>query len=549
MVRSFLFVMSVIGFAGSVAAAPHPMKVTVLGKPDAPVKGTFYRNLNSEPDTFSPLNASSYVSREVYEYVVEGLLYWNPETNLPEPELAESFEVSKDGLTYTFKLRKEAKWDDGKPVTAEDVKFSFDSVKDPAFKAAHRMPYYDNLDRVEVVDPQTVKIIMKKKYFKNLEVVGTEGYSPILPKHIYGDPNKRMPIAIRGSGPYKVESYNRGKNITIVRVKDWWGDKVENQKSFGKFEKLVFRFIKDENLELEMAKKGDIQFIKDMGAEVFEKKAVGAPFGKELKKIQVENKRPKPWGFVAWNHKNVLFQDKDVRTALSHLLNRKLLMDKFTFNKSTYGVGPYSYNSPYTPSDIKPIMFDPNKAKELLAKAGWKDEDKNGILEKTIDGNKKEFRFSLLLSNRDVEKYFTIYKEDLKKAGIDMEIKLIEWNTFTRLLDEQNFEATTLSWAGGSPEEDPKQIWHSASAIKGGSNFISYKNPEVDKIIDTAREEMDPAKRKVLWQKFARIIAEDQPYTFMFNRKFELYVVSSKIGAVKPTYTYDIGQLYWYSAE
>ena len=549
MIRFVIAVLATISFASAVNAAPHPMKEVLLGNPKAPVKGTFYRNVTAEPENFSPVNSSEYVATEVQEYVMDGLLYFNPDTGQFEPQLAESVDVSKDGLVYTFVLRQGVKFSDGKPLTAEDVKFSFDLVKDPAFKAASRMPYYDNLDRVEIVNPTTVKFYMKRKYFKNMEILGSWGFTPIVPKHVYGDPKKRPPLPIVGTGAYKVESYNRGKNITLVRNKEYWGDKVENHNRFGKFDKVVFRFIKDDSLELEMAKKGEIEFIKDMRPEVFEKKAVGAPFGTDVKKVQVENKRPKPWSFIAWNFKNPIFQDKNVRIALANLLNRKLLAEKFFYGKAENAVGPYSYNSPFTPADIKPRLFDPNKAKELLAGAGWKDEDKNGILEKTIDGKKTEFKFTLLLANRDVEKYFTIYKEDLKKAGIEMEIKLVEWNTFSKLLDEQKFDAVTLSWAGGSPEDDPKQIWHSESARPGGSNFISYKNLEVDKTIDAAREEMDPAKRKALWQKFSRLVADDAPYAFMFNRKFDLYVVNKKIGAEKPTYNYDIGYMYWYTAE
>jgi peptide/nickel transport system substrate-binding protein/microcin C transport system substrate-binding protein len=216
------------------------------------------------------------------------------------------------------------------------------------------------------------------------------------------------------------------------------------------------------------------------------------------------------------------------------------------YGKVVAGRAPVYYKSEYLPKDVKPIEFEPATAKALLKKAGWADKDKNGILEKTIDGQTREFRFSLLLPNREYEKYFTIYKEDLKKAGIDMEIKLIEWNTFSKLLDEQKFDAVTLSWAGGSPEDDLKQIWHSDSAREGGSNFISYKNPQVDKYIDQARQEMNKAKRKALWQKAVRLIAQDAPYTFLFNYKYDQYLLNSRIVFDKPTYTYDLSTSYWY---
>jgi microcin C transport system substrate-binding protein len=537
-------------FSAVASAAVPPLKISPLGKPDAPVKGTFNHNIGSEPEDFSPLSSSEHVSRQVYEYVVEGLLRVNPDTYELEPELAERYEVSKDHLTYTFFINKKAKWSDGKPVTAEDVKFSVEAVKNPAFNASHRMPYYEDVESVEVVDPHTIRFKMKRKYFKNLEVIGVEGFTRVLPKHIYGDPKAKMPVSrIHGSGPYKVESYNRGKNIVLVRNPNYWGANEPGLNSMGKFERINFRFIQEQNLQIEMVKKGQIDYMWPIQIENFEKKAVGEPFGTTIRKVQAENKRPKQYGFVAWNFKNPIFKDRDTRWALSHLFNRKFLIEKFMYGKAVEGRAPVYYKSPYLPSDVKPIEFDPAKAKALLTKAGWTDKDKNGVLERNIDGQQKEFRFDLLLPNRDAEKYFTVYKEDLKKAGIEMNIKLVEWNTFSKLLDEQKFDAVTLSWVGGSPEEDLKQIWHSDSARMGGSNFISYSNKEVDKAIDAAREEMDAKKRSKHWQKAVGLIVKDAPYTYLFNLKYDLFLLNNKIAFDKPTYTYDFSEKYWYSAQ
>ncbi len=548
MIRSVLLMV----FAGSAiaTAAIPPLKVNPLGTVDAPVGGILNRNLAGEPETFSPINAQDGYSSVVREYVMEGLLYLNPDTYEFEPGLAESYEVSKDFLLYTFHLNKNAKWFDGQPVTSEDVKFTFDLVKDPAFKAAFRIPYYEDVDSVEASDPLTVKVKMKKKYFKNLEVLSTIGFSPIVPKHIYGDPKKKFEGApLFGSGAYKVEAYNRGKNITIVRNPDWWAKDLPNMKSIAKFERINFRFIKEENLQLEMVKKGQLDYVWPIRVETYEQKAVGEPFGTTIRKVQAENKKPKLWGFVAWNFKNPIFKDKNVRIALSHLLNRKLLIEKFQFGKAVEGVGPFYYKSQFASPSVKPIEFSPTKAAALLKKAGWTDKEKKGVLQKEIDGKTTEFRFTLLLPNRDVEKYFTLYKEDLKKAGIDLEIKLVEWSTFTKLLEEQKFDAVTLAWGNESPENDLKQVWHSESARLGGSNFISYSNKEVDKLIDQARGEMDTKKRVGIWQKAGKLISEDAPYTFLFNLKYDLYLVNKRVGFDKTTYTYDLSHHYWYMSK
>lgn len=515
----------------------------VIGNPQAPVGGTFYINFNAEPESLNPISSSDLYATMAEGYALEGLLTVNMETYAFEPRLAERWEVSKDGLTYTFYLRKGVKWQDGKPFTAEDVKFSFDAPKDPAFKAAHRIPYFENFESVEVIDPHTIRIKTKTKYFNNLMVMGS---SYIAPKHVYGDPKKKNNKILVGTGPYKLETYNKGKNLIFVKNPNWWGAQDPRFAGYAKFERVNIRFVREENLQLEMAKKGQLDFVR-LTPEAFVKKTEGAPWGKEVLKVKVENSDPTDgYGFVAWNLKNPLFKDKKVRQALQHLMNRQEMIEKFRFGMSEPATGPIQSIIPFYPKDVKPRLFDLTKAKQLLREAGWVDSDKNGVLDRVIDGKKMEFKFTLLFSNRDTEKYHTLYKEDLKKAGITMDLKLVEWNSFVKSLDEQNFEAITLGWGGGSIESDLKQIWHSESARPGGSNFISYSNKEVDKLIDEARQELDQPKRWALWQKIHRLIAEDAPYVFMFNSKYKMYGVNQRIGRAKDTLKFDLGDGYWW---
>ncbi len=528
------------------ASVPAAIEYKTIGNPLAPQGGTFQMAFSSEPEKLNPINSQDLYASYVQQYVMDGLLTQNLDTYEFEPGLAERYEISKDGMTYTFYLRKDAKWSDGKPVTAEDVKFSFDSVKDKRYNAVHRLPYYETIGDVTVVDPYTVKIGTTKKYFMNLEVMASEGYTPIVPKHIYGDPSKKLNKDLFGSGPYKVEKYNKGKNIILVRNKDWWGNQASHLKGKYNFERIMIRFVKEENLEIEMLKKGQLDY-DGLSPEAFIKKTEGAPFGTEILKKKVENSDPtRGYGFVGWNFKNGLFKDRDVRVALAHLMNREEMNKKFRYGLSVPATGPWLFNNPFANPEVKPFLFDVAKAKSLLKKAGWEDEDKNGILEKTIDGKRTEFRFTLLFPSREVEKYFTMYKEDLKKAGVDMELKVVEWNTFMKALDEHKFDAVALAWGGGSLETDPKQIWHTSASAPGGSNFISYSNAEVDKLIDQAREELDAKKRKVLWQKIHKLIADDAPYAFLFNEKYAFYAHNKKIGMVKDTYKYAVGRFYWW---
>ncbi|MFN7904082.1 MAG: ABC transporter substrate-binding protein, partial [Pseudobdellovibrionaceae bacterium] len=203
---------------------------------------------------------------------------------------------------------------------------------------------------------------------------------------------------------------------------------------------------------------------------------------------------------------------------------------------------------PYAPQDISPISFDPAKARDLLTKDGWKDEDKNGVLEKKINGKSVELKFTLRYARKDYQKYYEMYQQDLKKAGIQIELSLLEWNAFIALVDKGDFDAIAMRWGGGAVDPDPKQIWHSSSARAGGSNFIGYSNKKVDKLIDEARVEFDKAKRIKLLQVAYKTIAEDAPYVFMFNEKFKFYAVSDKIQRPGDTFNYEVGTSFWWTA-
>lgn len=543
----FLMLVATVLFVGiSAHAEMQTPKFAQLGNPNAPKGGTFYYNLGAEPPTLNPITSTDAYAQLIHTFTHDKLLTHNADTWEWEPGLADSYEISKDGKTYTFHIRSGAKWHDGKPVAAEDVKFSYEAIFNDAYNAASKRSYFESIEKAEVVDPQTVRFTMKTKYFGNLEALGNT--LVICPKHIYGDAKAGVKLnkSDVGSGAYKIEKYEQGQRLTLVRNKDWWGNSIPELKGKHNFERIVYRFVTGESISLEMLKKGQLD-LDVFSPEVFLKKAVGPEWGKTVFKVKTQNKQPKTTGFIGWNFKSQIFADRDVRVALAYLMNRELMNQKFNYGMSLLGTGPWYRQSEYADSSVKAIPYDPKKASEILTKAGWKDEDKNGVLEKTINGKKVEFKFALLNPSKDYEKYFTVYKEDLKKAGIDMEIKFLEWNAFMKLLDDQNFDAVALAWSDTDPEVDPKQIWHSASATRGGSNFISYKNPEVDKLIDQSREELDHDKRVRLLRKVYKMIADDAPYAWMFVPDYSFYGVTKKIGKPKDTFTYTVGTSYWWA--
>ena len=535
--KSFLMSLVVVSaLSSSVFAA--------MGKPNptAPQGGTWNYNFDAEPENLHPIMAGDVYSAKLFSYVHDSMCTKSLETWEFQPRLAEKWEISKDGLTFTFHIRKDAFFHNGDPVTADDVKFSLDAIREPKHQALNQLPYFEKFTKVEVLDKNTIKFIATEKYFKNLESLCS---MTVIPKSAYGNIDKsvKMQKESIGAGPYKLEKYDKGQSITLTRFDKWYGKTVKSDEGFYNFDKIVFRFTKEDNILIERLKKGDFDFA-ELNVESY-KKAVGPQFGKTVFANKVENSQPKSYGFIGFNFKNESLKDKGVRQAIAHLVNREAMNKKFFNGWNFLATSPTFVKSNQAP-DIKPIEFSPKKAQELLQKAGWVDSDKNGILDKTINGKKQELHFSWIYANKDSEKYWTMVKEDAKQAGIVLDLKLLEWNSFIKTVDDKNFDMISMGWGGGDVESDPKQIWHSASNGKGGSNYINYSNPEVDKLIDEGRSELDDGKRTKIFKKLYTVIADDVPYVFLFNRKYEFYANSSKVAKPADTFKYGFGEATWW---
>ena len=504
---------------------------------------TFYRHLSAQPETLHPIRASDAFSSFVREYVVEKLLIRNLDSNELEPSLAEKWEISPDYKTYTFYLRKGVLWHDGKPLTAEDVHFSLSAHLDVSYGGAHYLSYFENIERAEVIDSHTIKFYAKKKHFGNFEKFAL--LLNVIPKHIYKDRKTKLNRSLIGSGPYILDKYDQNKKIVLKRNINWWGNKIK--KDEYRFDQIVFRIIPSDNDALLRMEQGQLDYM-GLNSESYFKKTLKAPWGDRILKQRIQNLSPKSYSFVAWNLKNPLFKDQKVRKALSYLMNRELMNEKFYYNSYALTAGPMHTQGKHVDPDVKPILFSPEKALKLLKEAGWKDSNQNGILDKKINNQIVEFHWTLIFPNKSVEKNLTIYQEDLKKVGLKLSLKLLEWVSFMKALNERNFDAVTLAWSPGAADDDwhPKQIWHSSSIANQGSNFISYNNPEVDQLIDSAEVEMNPVKRGEVLKKLYKVIAEDYPYTFMFNPDYHFYAHSRRVKMIKPTYQYDIGYKFWW---
>lgn len=539
-----LVFVTVVDVGAAQAEAPKANKaVKVLGNEKAPQGGTFLFNLQIEPTTLNPITGTDLYNQTIQAYVMDTLMSRNYDTYGWDPALAEKMEVSKDGTEFTFTLRSGAVWSDGKPITAEDVKFSFDVIFDDKYNAASSRPYYENISKAEVTGPNTVKFVTKSKYFGNEQVLA--GLT-VLPKHFYGnaEEGKKKNKTILGSGPYVLKEYNQGQAIILERNKTWWGNAVPEQRGRYNFQTIRMRFDKEDSLVIERLKKGELHF-DILTPDAYTVKAVGPEFGTTVLKKKVENLQSKSYGYIGWNLTRELFADKKVRRGLAHLMNRDEMNKKFRFGLSLPATGPWYQQSEYANPAVKAIAFDPKKAVALFKEAGWADTNKDGVLDK----GGKPFEFTLFYANKDTQKYWVMYQEDMKKVGVKMNLQLLEWNALLKNMDERKFDAVAMGWGGGSVDLDPKQIWHTESGKEGGSNRIGYSNPEVDKLIDQGAGELDKKKRVQIYRKVYALIAEDAPYAFMFNDKYILYAVNKQIGLPKDTFKFTVGTDYWWMTD
>ena len=525
-------------------------QLTELTQPDVKdaVTGDWViRQEMSDAEKLNPTVTNDASAQGIYIYIFEPLIDVDRETYEIKPIIAKAPPVvSDDHLTYTYDLKENVTFSDGKPLTGEDVIFTIKTIKNPFTDAQALRNYFVDLKSVELVDGNKfkVKITMSKPYFK---AVYTIGATAITPKHILDkdgmndkftweelnaaqksmDPKKypelqkyadflnsqevsRDPKYVVGSGPYILEKWITGQSVTLKRNDNYW-----NIKEIPNFPaKLVFKTIQDQNAAIVAAKNKEVdQMFVIQPLDFVEN--VKNPDQFNLKKALVTEPT---YVFIAWNNKNPIFADKKVRWALSYAIDRQSIIDKIIYGMGTPVSSPVFIKSKYYNTDLPDIKYDPVKAKQILTEQGWKDTDGDGILDKVIDGKKTDFKFTFLNNNNPKrKKVMLIIIEQLKQIGIQADLQDYEWSVFLDKTKKHQFDACYSAWQLGVTPEDPYQIWHSSQSEGEGSNFISYNNPESDKMLEENRTVFDETQRVELLKKWQKIIYDDQPTTFLWS--------------------------------
>ncbi len=480
-------------------------------------------------ESINPLFAFSVDEGSISELLYLGMAGhdWNDEKGeiTSEPLLAKDWEWSADTSSVLINLRDDVNWSDGEKLTAKDVVFSFDIFSDPVIDSrlfgsfdkfyTDSSGHIDTTKTFEVLSPYQLRI----KFLPHSHPTIFNIDLPILPEHVYAkikrkdvstsDVNKN-PVT---NGAYVLDNWDKNQTLTLKA----------NPGSFlyhkGIINKVIFKIIPEYNSRLTQLKKGEIdicEFIKPEDTQ-------------ELKKggnIEVVPVKGREYEYIGWNNidpdkfnkdekfvPNKFFGSAKVRRALSYAINKQEILEEYLHNYGQLAAGPVSpiFKEVINP-DIKPYNYDPAEAKKLLAEDGWKDSDKDGILEK----NGTEFSFDLYIPGGNPLRNYaaTVVKNDLKKVGIAVNIQTMELNTFLDNLFSKKFNAWIASWYIALPI-DLKMMWYSKFSSTP-INIQSYSNKDVDKILDEIEKSTNKAKIESLYKQFQEIMHNDEPVTFLY---------------------------------
>ncbi|MFM7052825.1 MAG: ABC transporter substrate-binding protein [Planctomycetota bacterium] len=506
--------------------------------------GEFTEIFEGQPAKVTPYLSSDVYGRRVIDRVCDSLGAYDPKTLRFRGVLASAWQQDPKGMWIRVRIRDDARFSDGEPVTAEDVRWTFkDFIFNPSIEAERTRSTLDQIVDVKVIDAKTAEIVFSRALSFNLE------YSLgiyVLPKHFY---SKFEPAQVNGStgllmgsGPYKLErldpseQWAPGKDLVLARNENYWGPR-------SPLDRLRFKVVQDDLARLVAYRNGEGDMIIPTSPQ-FVKTTKEAGWDDANQSLRWINMRS-GYSFIAWNGgkrngRDTPFADKRVRQAMTLCLDRERFIKDIFEGIGVVAKGSVNPESPASDPSLKPWPFDPAKGKALLAEAGWVDRNGDGILENE-KGDPFRFEFTRSGGGEIAERVSNFVKDSYAKVGILVTVRVVDWSIMQEISKSRDFDALTMAWSSSAPESDPRQIFHSESIKEGGDNFAQWSSPRADQLIDAIRSELDVTKRMELWHDFEALLHEDQPYTFIRVSPW-LRFVKKSVGNVN---TYKTGLEPW----
>jgi len=461
---------------------------------DAKIEGSI-----GEPGNLIPALSSDTASSQVTARLYVGLLRYNRNLEI-ETEAAESFAVLDGGLRLRFALRRDLRWLDGHPLDVDDVEFTYRLMIHPDTPTAYAGDYL-RVKEFRRLDRWNFEVLYDRPYARAL----VSWMIDILPKHaLEGEDLRSTPLRRRPmtSGPFRLQSWEAGSRLILLANHEYF-------KGRPYLDGLVIRVIPDLTTMFLELRAGKLDAM-GLTPQQYVYQTEGAAFADYY---NVHKYLSLGYTFMGYNLKSPLFGDRRVRQALALGINKDDIISGALFGQGLPTIGPYIPGTWAYNEKILPYSYDPEAALALLAECGWL-KGPDGALVR--EGRRFEFTLLVNQGNEQRIKTAVIIQSNLKKLGIILHIRSVEWAAFLNdFVHNRYYDALLLGWST-TLDPDLHSVWHSSSDFAGGLNFVGFSHPLVDELIEAGRSTFDQEQRKQAYDRIQEILHEEQPYAFLY---------------------------------
>jgi peptide/nickel transport system substrate-binding protein len=538
-----------------------------------------------EPERLNQLTTEDAAAIQVMSNIYQFLLDIDPKTFDLVPVLAQSRPTIamidtgayKGGMAYTYTLRDEATWDNGKPILADDVLFTIKTIMNKYSGADN---YRTSIEFVKDVvkdmqNPKKFTVICNTRNFLGETKIST---FPIFPEYVYDTegvlknisladiikaqkdststaiPNlkkigalflspkfQREKEGIIGSGAYTITSWTPGQSIILQKKNNWWGDKLVAQNPIltAAPDQLVYKIVKDNATAVSLMKNEELDAVMSLPTKDF------AAMKADPKMAAAYNFEAVPalsLAYIGFNCKNPQLTDKRVRRAIAHLVDIPTIIKTVMGGFGEPCASAFVPQREYYNKELQIIDLNIEKAKALLSEAGWKDTNADSTIDKSVNGKKSEMvlRYIFASANEPAKNMGLMLQENAKKVGIKVQLEPIEAKAMQDYFKKRDYDMFVNAFGFEPTIDDPKEVWSTSANTPSGGNRCQFENKQADALMEQIRTELDREKRNVLYQQFQALIYEEQPAVFLFgrldrvavNKRFDAAVVSKRPGYV-----------------
>ncbi|MGA1826072.1 MAG: ABC transporter substrate-binding protein, partial [bacterium] len=446
--------------------------------------------IETGPTNLDPRKSLDAISHKLTQLIFSSLVRIDESLNIV-PDIAQSWE-SPDKQTYIFHLKRNVYYHNGVELTAEDVKYTFDSMLDPNFKSP-KAATYEIIKEIHVLDPYAIKFSLKEPFAPFL----TNMVMGIVPKDIATSEGKKFETHPVGSGPFKFERWLSDERVVLSGFDNYFAGKP-------KMDTLIFKIIPDDTVRIFELKKGSIDLIQN------EIPPDMLTILKREAKFNIETAPGTNLSYLGFNLKDPILTNRLVREAIAHAINRKAIIEHILGGfaqpaKNLLSPACWAYEP-----DVQTYPYDPDRSRSLLDLTGYEDPDG--------EGPQARFTMTYKTSQNDLSKRIAeVIQDDLGKVGIKVDLRSLEWGTFFSDIKSGNFQVYSLQWVGITDPDIYYYLFHSQSIPPHGANRGHYISPQIDWLIEEGRVTLDNQKRKEIYSQIQKLLAKDLPYVNLWH--------------------------------